>query len=242
MRYGIFSDVHGNLQALEAVLRAYRKERIDGYFFAGDVVGYGANPHECIQVINDLGAVCIAGNHDWAVIGKIDTWYFNSIAKEAVLWTKQKSSQQDFDFLNKLKLVEKSKDFILVHGTLQEPSYFHYLADERQAEVMFRLMDRDVCFVGHSHVPGVFIKNQKGQIRYFSSQEVKLEEGFRYIVNVGSVGQPRDNNPMAAYCIFDTEEKVVLIKRANYDVEEAQQRILSAGLPAFLASRLAQGR
>ena len=137
--------------------------------------------------------------------------------------------------------MEKNKDFILVHGTLQEPSYFHYLTDNRQAEMMFGLMDRKVCFVGHSHIPGIFIKKED-RTEYILPNEIKLEEGCRYIINVGSVGQPRDSNPMAAYGVFDTEEKIIFIKRVNYDVEGAQKKILEAGLPPFLASRLAVGR
>ena len=241
MRYGIFSDVHANLEAMESVVNSLRREKIDNYFCVGDVVGYGANPHECIEAVKSLGATSIAGNHDWAVIGRVDTRYFNPMAKEAIHWTKRYALREDMIFLDNLKLIYKNDDFILVHGTLQEADYFHYLIDDRQAQETFELMDRDVCFVGHSHVPGIFTKKEN-RIQYSSMSEIYLEDGCQYIINVGSVGQPRDGNPMAAYCVYDTEAKTIFIKRINYIVEEAQRKIMKAGLPAFLASRLAVGR
>lgn len=241
MRYGIFSDIHGNLEALETVLAAYKKERIDHYFCVGDVVGYGANPHECIEAVRNLGAVCIAGNHDWAVVEKVDIEYFNPMARAAVLWTRKVAGRDDMAFLDRLKLIYKNDDFILVHGTLNEPAYFHYLVDSNQAELIFPLMDRNVCFVGHSHVAGVFVRKEN-KIEYSNISEIKIEEGCQYIVNAGSVGQPRDNNPAAVYCVYDTDEKVIQVKRVDYDVEAAQKRILEAGLPSFLAVRLAAGR
>src|SRR3989338_1868788 len=127
MRYGIFSDIHGNLQAMEAVTRAFKKENIDRYFCVGDVVGYGANPHECIDAVKALEAICVAGNHDWAVIDRSDTRYFNPIAKVAVQWTKERVLLEDLAFLDGLKLIYRNENFILVHGTLQEAADFHYL-------------------------------------------------------------------------------------------------------------------
>ncbi len=241
MRYGIFSDIHANWEALESVLRAFKKENIDSYFCVGDVVGYGANPGECIKAVQDIRAVCVAGNHDWAVVNKTDIRYFNAMAKAAVEWTKRSLNKEERNFLEKLELVYRSDDFILVHGTLQEPQFFHYLIESIQAKEMFALMDRNVSFVGHSHMPGIFI--EKGnRIQYTLSAEVTLESQSRYIVNVGSVGQPRDGNPKPSYCIFDTKEKTISIKRINYLIEEAQKKIIAAGLPVFLASRLAVGR
>jgi len=241
MRYGIFSDVHSNLEAMEAVLQAFRKEKVDRYFCVGDIVGYGANPHECIEIVKDLKAPCVAGNHDWAVVDRVDTRYFNPIAKMAVSWTKDSISPDDKAYLENLRLVDKTDDFIIVHGTLQEALYFHYLTEEGQAKAMFGLMDRDVCFVGHTHVPGVFVQ-KKQQVAYMLYSKITLDGHAKYIVNVGSVGQPRDGNPMACYCVYDTEEKTVAIKRVNYNVEEAQRKIIDVGLPPFLASRLAAGK
>ena len=241
MRYGIFADIHGNLQAMEAVLAALSREGIHSYFCCGDVVGYGANPHECINLMWDRKITCVAGNHDWAVVDKTDIEYFNPAARLAIEWTKNKVCREDMAFLDRLKLIHKNEDFILVHGTLQEPSYFHYLIDVRQAAGMFFDMDRNLCFVGHSHVPAIFIEKGDEAVED-ASLSVKIAPDRKYIVNVGSVGQPRDGNPMAAYCVLDTEKQIVQIRRVHYDIKEAQKRILAVGLTSFLAQRLEQGQ
>ena len=153
MRYGIFSDIHAILEALEAVVRALQKESVDSYFCVGDVVGYGANPHECIEIVRDLSIPCVAGNHDWAVVDRVDTRYFNPLAKTAVDWTKDSISPSDKKFLENLKLVYKNDDFILAHASLHEALYFHYLREEEEARKTFAVMDLSVCFIGHTHIP-----------------------------------------------------------------------------------------
>ena len=241
MRYAIFSDIHGNLQAMDAVLDAVKQEKADRCFFVVDVVGYGANPHECIDMLRGLDAVSIAGNHDWAVAGKVDLAYFNDLARDAIIWTQKYALREDMEFLNRLKLLYKNEDMILAHGTLHEPEAFHYLMNRFQAAESFRVMDRTVCFVGHSHTPGVFIQKEE-KIQYFSHIDFHMEEKGKYLVNVGSVGQPRDHDPRAAYCIFDADTKKIILKRVPYDIAQAQKRILQAGLPPFLAGRLAAGQ
>ena len=241
MRYGIFSDIHGNLLALEAVTSAFEEEKIDKLLCVGDFVGYGANPHECIKKIQDMGAIGIAGNHDWAVVGKTDLQYFNPMAREAILWTKNHLLPEDIDFLNRLELVLTCEDFMMVHGTLFEPHYFHYLFEENQARTAFSMMTKDILFVGHTHMAGIFIQGQRG-VHYVTSESVTMKNDCKYIVNVGSVGQPRDGNPSASYCVFDVTTKTIVLKRIPYDIEEAQKRILQAGLPPFLALRLALGQ
>ncbi|MDP8266008.1 MAG: metallophosphoesterase family protein [Candidatus Aceula meridiana] len=240
MRYGIFADVHGNLEALEAVIAAYKKESIDKYFFCGDVVGYGANPSECIERIKSLNAVCIAGNHDRVAIEKRDIEKLNIYAKEAMLWTKENISQGDKDFLDSLDLVFQDNDFVMVHGTLSDPERFDYLRNFFQATQIFELIETLVCFVGHSHAPAIFVeKAYSGDP--FKERGVQLNAGCRYIVNAGSVGQPRDGDPKAAYVIFDTQKKIIEIKRVAYDIKSAQDKILKAGFPKKLAERLVEG-
>ncbi len=241
MRYGLFSDVHGNFPALESVIHAFQNENIDQYFCAGDVVGYGADPVRCIDRVKNLPSVCVAGNHDWAVLGKVDTSDFNPAAKAAIVWTKKNISSEDSNFLKGLTLIHKNADFILVHGSLQEPERFHYLFDREETRGTFDLMDRAVCFVGHTHVAGVFVE-ENHRVSDFSFSNLKVEKNRRYIVNLGSVGQPRDGDSRAYYCIFDTKTKMISIKRVDYDVTETQRRILNAGLPEFLASRLILGQ
>jgi len=242
MRYGIFSDIHSNLEALEAVLAAYKSEKIDQYLCVGDVVGYAANPRECIAKVMALVVVTVAGNHDWASVNLFPTDYFNPTARSAVLWTERQLDDEERHFLASLKLVYKNKDLTLVHGTLDSPGDFNYLSDGFIAEESFGLLETKLCFVGHTHIAGIFIKDKSEAIEYRQEDTFKIEEHKQYIINVGSVGQPRDGNPAAAYCIYDTEKKEVQIKRIGYDYETAREKIISAGLPRFLGDRLIMGR
>jgi putative phosphoesterase len=241
MRYGIFSDIHSNLEALEAVIKAYQKEKIDKYLCLGDVVGYGANPNECVKISKDLALSCVAGNHDWAVLELFSTELFTPDAQAAILWTRKQITDSSKDFLHNLKLTCKFDDFVLVHGSLNDPQDFNYLQNAIDCQETFRLLENDICFVGHTHVPVVFVKNGKGQIHYEDINKIKIEPGNKYIVNVGSVGQPRDSIPQASFCVWDTEKREVVIKRTPYDVFSARQKIIDEGLPEFLGNRLLIG-
>ena len=242
MRYGIFSDVHSNIEALNAVVAALEKEKIDSYLCAGDVVGYASAPRDSIEVVKSLADITIAGNHDWAAVDKFALDYFNQYAKEAILWTGNNLGQEDRHFLESLTLVYKNQDLILVHGTLQNPEEFDYMTDEYAARETFRLMEHDICFVGHTHIAGTFKKDKFDAIDYSEDKFISIEPGNKYIVNVGSVGQPRDRNPKAAYCVYDSDEKEVHIKRVDYDTGTARRMIIDAGLPKFLGDRLLTGR
>jgi predicted phosphodiesterase len=241
MRYGILSDIHGNLQALQAVLAALKTEGVDSYVCLGDVVGYGANPQECLELLTGLTSICLSGNHEWAVLDKIDTSSFNEHARSAVEWTKARLSDPAKSLLGAWPLVYKNHDLVAVHATLFHPERFAYLMSVRQARETFMLMDKKICFIGHTHAPGILVEQDQA-VSAITSPQCRFEPQARYIVNVGSVGQPRDGNPLAAYCIYDTDEKGVNIRRINYDIAQAQRRIMEAGLPDFLAQRLALGR
>jgi len=240
MRYGILSDIHGNLEALQAVLTACQKNMIEQFLHAGDIVGYGANPKECLEIVRKLGIPTVAGNHDWAVSGQLDPMFFNPMAKEAVYWTQKQLSAEEIDFLSHLELVYRNDDLILTHGTLSEPQRFHYMKYFSQADETFDLMDRDLCFIGHTHSPQIIMK-QSGKSLPSETLNIQIKEGCQYIINAGSVGQPRDGEPMAAYCLYDTELRSIEIKRVVYDIKLAQKKILDAGLPASLAYRLSVG-
>ena len=240
MRYGIFSDVHSNLEALEAVLKAFSKEDVARYLSCGDVVGYGADPSKCIEIIEDLPCTTVGGNHDWAVSDLFDPINLNEAAREAVLWTEAVLSWEEIGDLKSLELVCEKDDFTLVHGSLNSPADFNYIFSDKDASPTFGLMRTQVCFIGHSHVAGVF-QLQDGAIHYRREHKIKLSDGRKYIVNVGSVGQPRDYDPRAAYAVYDDKEKTVEIKRVEYDVEKAKGKILKAGLPSILAYRLSAG-
>lgn len=244
MRYAVFSDIHSNLEAYEAVLADCSKEKLDKYFCGGDIVGYGADPHACIAKTRGLNTVTVAGNHDWAAAGLTDLNNFNPNAKAAVLWTAQALDKEEKGYLKGLKVLHRD-DFTMVHGSPNRPEDFEYIFGLNHAYSAFLRMreeDAHICFVGHTHAAGIFVEDQKGYITYDSWPEARLEDNRRYIINTGSVGQPRDSDPRAAYCMYDTIAKVVHIKRVKYDVEAAQQKIIKAGLPRILAERLSLGK
>ncbi len=242
MRYGIFSDVHSNLEALEAVLEAYRHEVIDQYLCVGDIVGYGADPGSCIASVRTVAGTAVAGNHDWACVGKLSTRYFNPHARAAVEWTAERLTTDEKNYLRTRELIFTDGSIVLVHGTLVEPEAFDYLYDEEDAAATFVELKAKVCFLGHTHLPGFFIRGTTGAVDFRSAGHCECEQSSRYIVNVGSVGQPRDHDPRACYCIFDSSKETIEIKRVKYDVEKARRKILGAGLPVILGERLRTGR
>ncbi|MGQ0613617.1 MAG: metallophosphoesterase family protein [Planctomycetaceae bacterium] len=242
MRYGIFGDIHGNLQALDAVLEAYKAEAVDVYLCTGDLVGYGANPRECVAKARQVSAHVVAGNHDFAVCGKLTLEFFNSFAKSAVLWTRQQLSAADLRYLEKLPiLVDVSPDITLSHATIYDAHAFDYIQTQYDAHLSLQEQRGRCGFVGHSHIPiSFFLSN--GAVSWSIDPEIELEGHEKVLVNVGSVGQPRDENPHAAYAIFDTEENKIWIKRVPYDVEGAIQAIRSNNLPPVLGERLRLGK
>ena len=241
MRYGLISDIHGNLEALQAVLDLLLKERIDRYLCIGDVVGYGADPKACMRLIKKLEpAALVAGNHEWGTVELLGLEYFNEYAREAVIWTKRALSKDDADYLKSFRLVYEDEAMTLVHGTLDAPAEFHYLLNSHDAYLTMMQMKTPVCFVGHSHIPGIFYYDDG--VVSLRPAKVKVDRDKRYVINIGSVGQPRDSDPRASYAIYDNEDDTVEIRRAAYDIKKAQGKILEAGLPKVLAYRLSEGR
>ena len=241
MRYGIFSDVHGNLEAFEAVMGALSKESVDQYISPGDIVGYGADPSKCIGMMEGLSLVTVAGNHDWAIGGLFDPLNLKETAREAVLWTEAVLSWEEIGYLKSLELTIEKDDFALTHGSLESPADFSYIFNERDARPTFKLMRAPLCFIGHTHVPAIFHLPSSGGVKHRKEHKIKVCLKDKYIVNVGSVGQPRDGDPRASYAVYDDEKKTVEIKRVEYDVKKAQDKILNAGLPDTLAYRLSTG-
>jgi len=240
MRYAIISDIHGNFDALEAVLRDVDAQKVDRTVCLGDVVGYGAQPRECVAALRSRNILTIAGNHDYAAIGKTNINYFNAYAKEATLWTRKVCTQEDKDWLKGLSLVEYLEDFTIVHGTLYAPELFDYILTTYDAYLSLQLLEMPVCFLGHSHVPINFVWDDMIAFNY--DTEIDLKPGRKMLVNAGSVGQPRDDNPRACYAIYDREARHIALRRIEYDVEAAASKIREAGLPAALGERLKVGR
>jgi len=242
MRYAIFSDVHGNLEAFEAVLKSARSERIDAYLCAGDIVGYGANPNECVELVRSVAAVTVAGNHDYASVGLSAGQDMNFEAQAAVDWTRQHLLESSRAYLSALPLVRETQELTMVHGSLDDPQDFHYLVNVFNCAATFDLLQTSLCFIGHTHVPVIFIEDPvTGDFHYMDVPEAVLDPRKKYIINVGSVGQPRDSIVHAAYCIFDSEARRISMKRVSYEVFRARQKIVDAGLPRFLGDRLLTG-
>jgi predicted phosphodiesterase len=242
MKYAVLADIHSNLTALEAVLADIdRKGEISEIWCLGDIVGYGPDPHRCIEIIQNRCSICIAGNHDWAAIGKINTAYFNPEAAEAIEWTSRHLELEDIHFLESLPLTVEKGEFTLTHGSPRDPIW-EYILSAAEAEENLKYFKTPYCFIGHSHKPVRFECK-----KYCTEYDLLPEEGIklgknRSIINPGSVGQPRDGDPRTGYVIYDDDVGTVTHYRVLYDIKATQQRMQDAGLPEWLVTRLAQGR
>ncbi len=241
-RIGVISDIHGNLHALNAVLEELEDAQVDMIICCGDVVGYGARPNECVDTMRRLEIPTIAGNHDHAALLLTDITNFNEIAKTAVLWTKKVLTEDNMQWLRELPLTLKdtANDIFYVHASPREPGEWHYILTMGEARTNFNYFNEQICFIGHSHQPFI-IENDEGNLACPTRPEVEIREGCRYLINVGSVGQPRDHNPRACYVVVDFENSKLEIKRTDYDLEGAQDAIVAAQLPRELSERLAHG-
>ncbi len=240
MRYAIFGDIHGNGDALESVLEDMSEREIDVRICLGDIVGYGAEPSACIAKIRELNALCLVGNHDHAATGKLGVEFFNLYAKQAALWTRDQLTEEDRLFLDGLGFVEHFQDFVVVHGSLHGPEMFNYVQTIFDAELSFEALDKLLLFHGHTHIPLAFFDTTP--MTYTMDCEVEISRDVKTLVNVGSVGQPRDENSKACYAIFDDQKLTVELRRVAYDVEAAAAKIREAGLPEALAIRLELGK
>jgi diadenosine tetraphosphatase ApaH/serine/threonine PP2A family protein phosphatase len=240
VRYAILSDIHGNLEALRAVLGDCR-ERADGVLCLGDTVGYGADPLPCVELIAAQAGAIVAGNHEYAVAGRLDLAWFNRYARAAAEWTRERLDDDHRDYLAALPLVAEVADATLVHASPAQPDEWDYVVTAEDGFAVFGDFATRWCFVGHSHTPGVWSLGSAGPEHHPGTVSLQSERGRRYLVNVGSVGQPRDRDPRAAYVVWDADAGRVEVRRVTYDVPEARRKIAEAGLPQFLADRLAAG-
>lgn len=241
-KIAIFSDIHGNYHALEAVLAAIDHEGVDIVVCCGDVVGYGARPNECTEAIRSLKIPVIAGNHDHACLMLTDISNFNEIAKAAVIWTKNVLTDDNVAFLRQMPLTirDTANDVFFVHASPKDPGEWNYILTMGEARTNFNHFTERICFIGHSHQPFI-IENESGNLMCPSRPEIDLKDNRRYLVNVGSVGQPRDHNPDACWVLLDLANMRLEIRRLKYNLAGAQQAIIEAGLPRELAERLAHG-
>ena len=243
MRYAFIADIHSNLAALQAVLEDINsKGGVDEIWCLGDIVGYGAQPRECIQLIKKYCSVCIAGNHDLAAVGKLELSWFNPAAAEACQWTTGVLNPVDARYLEDLPLKIEKDDFTLVHGSPSNPA-LEYIISTGIAENNFSHFTSKFCIVGHSHIPAAF--KQEGN----TAEPIHLMEGVglvlhthRMIVNPGSVGQPRDGDPRASWGLYEGEGLMFRLHRVEYDIKATQDKMMEARLPVTLVTRLEQGR
>jgi diadenosine tetraphosphatase ApaH/serine/threonine PP2A family protein phosphatase len=244
MKLAILSDIHANLEALDASLADIRKQGADEIICLGDIVGYGANPNECVDRIRDACPRILLGNHDAAAIGSLSTEHFNIHAKIAIEWTSENLSTESRDFLAALPLKETNGTLTFVHATPYEPNMWYYITSLEEAAFNFQFFDTTFCFIGHTHIPIIIVLNENKDV--FVHQDPQIDAagmpGSQLLVNVGSVGQPRDRNPMACYGILDTEEGVFTYRRVEYDLQKTQSKMRKIKMPEFLISRLNDGR
>ena len=240
MRYAVLSDIHANLEALQAVL-ADAAPRTDALVCLGDLVGYGADPAACIELVAARAEAIVSGNHEHAVAGLIDLDWFNAYARAAAEWTRARVDDDHRAYLASLPLVAQLGDATLVHASPDRPDEWEYLLTAQDGFDAFGAFTTRLCFVGHSHLAGAWSLGSSGPEHRPGAVDLELERGRRYLVNVGSVGQPRDRDPRAAYAIWDVERGTIAVRRVVYDVATARDKILRGGLPRFLADRLAWG-
>src|SRR5881409_562584 len=215
MRFAIFSDIHANLEALEAVLSDARERHCTHFICLGDIVGYNANPRECIKIVRDLDCPTVKGNHDEQASQPEATGDFNEMAERAMTWTRAQLSDEDRQWLRDLRLQRQVRDFTIVHATLDTPSQWGYVFRDLDAAASFTYQHTGVCFFGHTHVPMVFIRDD-GDIKRERMEYVRIKPNTKYFINTGSVGQPRDGDWRAAYCIYDFERNLVQQLRIKY--------------------------
>jgi predicted phosphodiesterase len=240
MRYAIISDIHSNLEAFEAVLADADDNKCTDFVCLGDVVGYNGNPHDCVDRVREMECPIVKGNHDEQASLIESSRDFNEMAEAAIQWTRDHLTAEDKNWLRDLKLQRQVRDFTIVHATLDTPGQWGYVFNNLDAAASFTYQHTTVCFFGHTHVPVAFIRDEGVQRQQID--KLRIDPGKKYFINVGSVGQPRDGDWRAGYCIYDVESNVVEQRRIKYDLATAQKKIVDAGLPHLLADRLAVGR
>jgi predicted phosphodiesterase len=232
MKIAVISDIHGNSEALQSVFERIDDLGISTVYCLGDIVGYGAGPNECVELLRSRNIPCIAGNHDKAVIGELSIDDFSSIAKEGVLWTRTVLTDENKAFLAGLPYQIEEHNILFVHSSPDHPEKFRYLLSLGHALESFGHLSVPLCFIGHTHRPALFCED---------GHSLTVSPEKKFIVNVGSVGQPRDGDRRGCFIIFDTDRYSIDYERVEYNIESTRKKILDAGLPQKLADRLLTG-
>jgi len=238
MRYALFGDVHGNLEAFRAVLEQIDALAPDAVYCLGDTIGYGPDPAACLDLLRERNIPAVAGNHDMAVCGKLATDCFDAL--RSVEWTRDALDPERLAYAGSFPLSLNADGLALAHGTLASPELFGYILSLQDAVLCFMAQNQPYAFVAHTHVPISFVLD-RNEISFSTESPLRLRVTARSVVNVGSVGQPRDGNADASFCLFDSVARTVEIRRIPYDVEECVRKITAAGLPSSNGLRLRLG-
>ena len=240
MRSAIFGDIHANLEAFKVVLEDAREQGCESFICLGDVVGYNANPRECLEIVQSLGCPVVKGNHDSYASSESSLVTFNPLAEVAIQWTRDQLTSTEKRWLSDLPLIVEIRGFTVVHASLDEPADWNYVLNQLDAAASFSKQTTELCFFGHTHSPRAYIKDSS--IVGVPYEQLAQERGRKYFVNPGSVGQPRDGDWRASYIVFDEEKRSLNLRRLRYDLAKTQRKIVAAGLPPKLAERLALGK
>lgn len=243
MKYALLGDIHSNLEALESVLADARSQGATHYACLGDIVGYNASPKECLETVRSLdNCSVVQGNHDYYAGCEQEMAKFSPLAAEGIRWTRKQLSREERAYLANLPLTKEVETFTIAHGSPCHPENWPYVMNSKLAQKAFRCQATRLCFVGHSHVPLLF-RWADGELQSgrYSTLKIKPGDG-KHIINIGSVGQPRDNDPRAAYVILDLLANTLQLRRVKYDIERAQSKIRATSLPERNAARIAKGR
>jgi len=241
MRFAIFGDIHANLEALLAMLGDAEANGCTHYVCLGDIVGYNANPHECLEIIRNMECPVVKGNHDEQASILEDLEGFNPLAEEAINWTREHLTEDDKEWLRDLRMVRQVRDYTIVHATLDTPHKWGYVFNQLDAAASFNYQHTALCFYGHTHAPRAYVRDGT-TVRSLTFDKLRLEPQKKYFINVGSVGQPRDGDWHSSYAIYHADKQYVELRRIEYDINTAQDKIVAAGLPQRLADRLALGK
>ncbi|MEE9165859.1 MAG: metallophosphoesterase family protein [Candidatus Neomarinimicrobiota bacterium] len=239
MRLAVISDIHANKEALDEVMESIKHRSINSIFCLGDLVNYGTDFEYCIDFVENRAETCVMGNHDSTVIGRDPLWHMNREARRSARWTMARLTHEQRSYLESLPMDHSHNDILFTHGSPESPDRWHYITNWFDAARQFDNFQERICMVGHSHIPGIYNNREEGN--FYSERIHSLDPESRYIVNVGSVGQPRDRDPRASYVVIDEGEGTVEFVRVEYDVEKASKKIASEGMSNFNARRILEG-
>lgn len=240
MKFAIFGDIHANLEGLEAVLADAEAHDCTHFVCMGDIVGYNANPSECLDIVRRMECPVIKGNHDEEAAATTSLVGLNPLAEQSMTWTRSALSDEEKQYLRDLRYVRQVRDFTIVHATLDTPSGWGYVTNKFDAMASFSYQYTPVCFFGHTHAPKFYVKGMSVTVE--RGESIEIQPSQKYFINVGSAGQPRDGDWRVAYAIYDMSAQRVTIRRLEYDIQTTQAKIRKAGLPDMLAERLEHGK